>query len=60
MLQSVFNLAVLYQREFQLCQSVLCTIAGALTRLFGSAWDMSLESILAPGIKPPRDALCTS
>ena len=31
MLQSVFNLAVLYQREFQLCQSVLCTIAGALT-----------------------------
>ena len=54
MLQSVFNLAVLYQREFQLCQSVLCTIAGALTRLFGSAWDMSLESILAPGI-PPRE-----
>eukprot|EP01043_Picozoa_sp_COSAG02_P024790 COSAG02_NODE_1369_length_13028_cov_2.767345_3_plen_457_part_00 len=51
MLQSVFNLSVLYQREFQLCQQVLCTIAGALTRLFGSAWHMSLASILAPGMR---------
>ena len=51
MLQSVFNLSVLYQREFQLCQQVLCTIAGAMTRLFGSAWHMSLASILAPGMR---------
>ena len=51
MLQSVFNLSVLYQREFQLCQQVLCTIAGALTRLFGSAWQMSLASLLAPGMR---------
>ena len=51
MLQSVFNLSVLYQREFQLCQQVLCTIAGALTRLFGSAWNISLATILAPGMQ---------
>ncbi len=30
---------------------MLCTIAGAITRLFGSNWDMSLESILAPGMR---------
>jgi len=30
---------------------VLCTIAGAITRLFGSNWDMSLSSILAPGMR---------
>ncbi len=51
MLQSIFNLSVLFQREFQLCQQVLCTIAGALTRLFGSPWHMSLASILAPGMR---------
>ena len=35
MLQSVFNLTVLHKRSFQYCQSVMCTISGAMTRLFG-------------------------
>ena len=52
MLQAVFNLSVLYQREFYVCQQVLCTIAGALTRLFGStSWKISLAAILAPGLR---------
>ena len=59
MLQSVFNLTVLHKRSFQDCQSVMCTISGAMTRLFGG-WahmmgkkevPMSLENILKPGMR---------
>ena len=51
MLQSIYNLSVAYQRDFDLCQHVLCMIAGTLVRLFGSGWKMSLPSILAPGMR---------
>ena len=59
MLQSVFNLTVLHKRSFQNCQSVMCTISGAMTRLFGG-WahsmskkevPMGLDNILKPGMR---------
>jgi hypothetical protein len=50
MLQSVYNIAVLYQREFDLCQQIMCKVSGTCVRLFGSGWKM-IPDILAPGMR---------
>jgi hypothetical protein len=50
-LQAVFNLSVLHEREHDRCQLIMCAIAGATVRLYGYGWQVSLPDILEPGLR---------